>query len=194
MADKRGAFGMMPAGPLMKEHRLIERMLLLLRKQLETVESRREADSDFLRASVEFMRSYADRCHHGKEEDILFSALAEKPISREHRAMMDSLIEEHRQSRGIVTELDSARQRYEGGMEESLKDIARNLRALLDLYPHHIDTEDHRFFLPAMDYFSIDERDDLLRRFFDFDRALIHEHYRQVVEALEEQREAVYGC
>jgi len=194
MAEKRGAFGMMPAGPLMKEHRLIERMIGLFRKQLDTVELQRLADVDMLRNGIDFMRSYTDRCHHGKEEDILFAALSVKPLSDEHSALMNDLIDEHRRSRQIVSDLEAARERYAGGMEESLKDIARALRELIELYSHHIDIEDHRFFLPSMEYLSVDERDDILRRFVDFDRSLIHEHYRQLVEALEEQREVVYGC
>jgi hemerythrin-like domain-containing protein len=37
-------------------------------------------DNSIITGLVEFMRRYADQCHHGKEEELLFPALAEKGV------------------------------------------------------------------------------------------------------------------
>jgi len=71
---------MMPAGPLMIEHRLIERMIKLMEKEIAHMKKENRADIVFIDAAVDFIRTYADRCHHGKEEDILFRDLAKKKI------------------------------------------------------------------------------------------------------------------
>jgi hypothetical protein len=42
-----------------------------------------------------------------------------------------------------------------------------------------------RFFFPLLDYFSQQEQDRMLQEFWEFDRKLIHEKYRSVVEYAE---------
>ncbi len=69
---------MMPIGPLMIEHTLIERMIAIAKMGPGRLENERKADPAFIDDVVDFVRSYADRCHHGKEEDILFRELAKK--------------------------------------------------------------------------------------------------------------------
>lgn len=62
----------MPIGPLMKKHRLIERMIALMERELFRLKDGKEMDPVFIDVAADFIRTYADRCHHGKEEDILF--------------------------------------------------------------------------------------------------------------------------
>src|SRR5450756_838852 len=86
---------MKPIGPMMREHRLIERMLALLKQELGTIDARQKADPVFIETVVDFFKTYADRTHHGKEEEIYFRDLARKSISAEHRRIMEELVEEH---------------------------------------------------------------------------------------------------
>mgnify|MGYP000055270791 CR=1 FL=1 len=74
---------MQPIGPLMHEHRLIEKIIPLIEKQLKAVRQKGEVNGRFIEGTVDFFRTYADRTHHGKEEDILFTALREKELSSE---------------------------------------------------------------------------------------------------------------
>jgi hemerythrin-like domain-containing protein len=175
-----------PIGPLMWEHRLIERMVGLMEKELGRASRRGGgADPGFIAAAVDFFRVYADRTHHGKEEDILFKKLAEKDISAEHRKIMDELIAEHRQARELVGGLERAGSAYKKGDAGELDDIVGALRGLTVLYPAHIEKEDKRFFFPVMDYFAADEQDAMLGEFYEFDRGMIHEKYRKLVDGLE---------
>lgn len=61
---------MKPIGPLMIEHRLIERMVRLVERERDHIRAAGETDADFLGAAIDFFSAYADRCHHGKEESI----------------------------------------------------------------------------------------------------------------------------
>ena len=66
---------MKPIGPLMWEHRLIEQMVVLLRGEIDRITSRKTVNVILVEQAVDFFRTYADRTHHGKEEDILFRRL-----------------------------------------------------------------------------------------------------------------------
>lgn len=86
---------MQPIGPLMWEHRTIERAVKLMDDALGRMRRTGALEHRFLELSVDFIRTYADRTHHGKEEDILFRVLAKKPRDAVHRAIMEELMAEH---------------------------------------------------------------------------------------------------
>jgi hemerythrin-like domain-containing protein len=177
--------GRSPAGPLMAEHRVIERMLAVLVRELDAMAGQRRADPELIDVATDFIRSYADRCHHGKEEDILFRRLADKPLNAELAAMMAGLIEDHVHGRALTRALVEANDAYRAGNDESLAEIESNLRQLVEFYPVHIEKEDRHFFKPSLEYFTDAEREQMLADFEEFDRALIHEKYRKIVEDLE---------
>ena len=176
---------MMPIGPLMIEHRLIERMIRLLKHQLEKVGSQKEADPVFIDIAVDFIKNYADRCHHGKEEDILFRDLAKKSLSDKHRAIIEELLEEHVRARKATKSLLEAKERYLKGDASALNDIVDSITWLVSFYPIHIEKEDRQFFMPVMGYFNKQEQDAMLQEFYEFDRNLIHATYRSIIERME---------
>lgn len=180
---------MKPAGPLMIEHRLIERMIALLDHALARMREADEADVHLIAMGVDFFRTYADRTHHGKEEDILFRELRDKPLSKEHQDMTQRLIQEHIWARQAVGKLSTANHRYRHGDKGALPTMVYELGKIVDFYPRHIEKEDKHFFLPVMDYFSAAEQQAMLDAFWDFDRQMIHEKYRQLIEDAEKLKE-----
>lgn len=176
---------MLPAEPLITEHRLIERMISLMDRELQKIRTSGTADAAFIAKAADFLRTYADRCHHGKEEDILFRELAKKKLSPEHKKIMEELIREHVLGRGNVGKLIEANTSFRAGDKEALSGIISNLEILVKFYPVHIEKEDKRFFIPCMDYFSGKEKEAMLEEFREFDRKLIHDKYLKVVEELE---------
>lgn len=176
---------MLPIGPLMIEHRLMERMIALLKKEGNWIEREKNIHADFLDTAIDFIKTYVDGCHHGKEENILLTELAKKKVSDEHKRLMEEILEEHRQSRTAVTELEDAKAHYLKGDREALSTIVRSIRFLAGLYPRHIDKEDHHFFLPSMEYFNQEEKDAMLQHEYEFDRNLIHQIFREKVAAEE---------
>lgn len=178
---------MQPIGPLMIEHRLIERMMALIDRYARRMHNGGRMNVAFLDAAVDFISAYADRCHHGKEEGILFARLESKPLRDKLRAQMTELIDEHAQARRLTARLLAARGRHLRGDPTARQQVMDTLAELLALYPRHIEKEDKEFFRPAMEYLSQDEQAGMLEEFKDFDRRLIHEHYAQLIEQLESQ-------
>lgn len=176
---------MQARGPLMIEHRLIERILSVVRNVLSEIESKHAVDPVFIDTAVDFIRVYADRTHHGKEEDILFRALKHKPLAAEDRRIMEELIEEHVFGRQTTKALVEANTRYRNGDPTALADIAANLQTLTEFYPKHIEKEDKVFFPSSRAYFTDEEDQALLTEFYEFDRKMIHEKYESLVDQFE---------
>jgi hemerythrin-like domain-containing protein len=179
---------MMPIGPLMIEHRLIERMIALIKKEWQRIEAENTVQVTLIENMVDFIRMYADRCHHGKEEDILFRDLEKKDLPNKYQKTMQELIQEHVYGRKTVGKLVAAKEQYVKGNSESLGVIKEAFRELIEFYPKHIEKEDKHFFIPCMDYFTQEEQDQMLREFWDFDKKLIHEKYKKLVETLESEK------
>lgn len=168
----------------MIEHRLIERMLVLIKGAITQIGSNGRVDPFFIDTAVDFIRMYADRTHHGKEEDILFRELGQKNMSSEDRQVMSELIEEHRFGRKTTKALIDANTRYRKGDRAALADIADNLKTLVDFYHKHIEKEDRVFFPKSRSYFTDEEDKAMLAEFWEFDRRMIHEKYKAVIEEL----------
>lgn len=169
----------------MNEHQVILRMIDQMRDKAVRLSLGERLDPMFVATAVDFIRSYADRCHHGKEEAILFRELAERDLSAEDAQAMQQLIDDHVWAREKTRELVEASDAYFAGDEDELRHVIAALRQLSEFYPGHIAREDKEFFRHAMTYFDAREREALDVESREFDRMLIHERYRQVVEALE---------
>jgi hemerythrin-like domain-containing protein len=191
---------MQPIAPMMMEHRLIERMVGLMRQELERIRSNVAVDPEFafvdpvfIDIAVDFLRIYADRCHHGKEEDILFSELTNKDLAPDLKKLMDDLTEEHVRARELTKELVKAKEDYLRQEPEAVNQILFYLDKLTAMYPKHIITEDQHFFIPCMEYFTAPEKDAMLEKMWEFDRQMIHERYEGVVSAIENRRACGLG-
>jgi len=163
-------------------------MIKVMSEELDHIETTGKADPVFIETAVDFIRTYADRCHHGKEEDILFRDLEKKAMSEDHKKIMDELIEEHRWGREITMGLLKAKELYQQGDMEALSTIVHRMRFIVDFYPKHIEKEDKNFFIPVMKYFTGSEKNAMLQEGYGFDRQLIHEKYKDVVTEAERRQ------
>lgn len=180
---------MLPIGPLMKEHRKIERMVALIADEADRLaaDEGAEPDAEFNYDALIFMREYADECHHGKEEDILFEALQQRDISEEHEKIIERLISDHVRGRELAAALEEATDRWEDGDSDARADILEVFEGIADLYPEHIATEDDNFFIPVMDYFSDEEKEDMMEDMWDFDHELFTEMYTGCITQYEDE-------
>ncbi|MBN2301725.1 MAG: hemerythrin domain-containing protein [Lentisphaerae bacterium] len=179
---------MQARGPLMIEHRLIERILPVAKNVLDKIKSTGKADSVFVDKIADFIRIYADQIHHGKEEDILFRCLDKKPLSAIDRKVMKELIEEHVFGRQTTKGLVDANMRYRNGDTAALSEIADKLQILINFYSKHIEKEDKMFFPAAQSYLSDQENQAMLAEFREFDGKMIHKQYKALVAQMEQTK------
>jgi hemerythrin-like domain-containing protein len=176
---------MLPVDLLLHEHRIIERMVPPIKKELTRMEETKEVNPNFIDVTVDFIRTYADHCHHGKEEGILFRELAKKGLTTEHATTMRELIEEHVYARKTTRNLENAKESFVNGNLEALKEVRKFLEDLAEFYPKHIEKEDKKFFYPVMGYFTPQEQETMVQKFYEFDRKLIHEKYTKTIDKME---------
>jgi hemerythrin-like domain-containing protein len=181
---------MLPITPLMIEHREIERLIALMQKEGDRIKEDKLTDIDFIDDCIDFIKTYADRCHHGKEEGILFKELENKKLKTEHLKVLNQLIKDHQNTRDITSKLIDARNNYFKSEDDASKqifafEIHGYLEEFIDFYPQHIIKEEKEFFLSCMDYFNESEKKEILDKFWEFDRKLIHEKYRKLLEKYE---------
>lgn len=176
---------MQARAPLMIEHRLIERMLEIVKREAASIRETNEINPVFIDNVVDFVRIYADRTHHGKEEDILFRDLTKKNMTTEEKRIMEELVEEHRIGRKIVGELVESKERHLAGDHTALETVLAKLEFLISFYPRHIEKEDKVFFPAMIKYLSVEEQEEMLNEFRQFDSNMIHEKYRRFIEKLE---------
>ena len=182
---------MLPIGPLMVEHRLIERIIYVLKAELQRFKDNKDVEPVFIDNIVDFIRTYADQTHHGKEEDFLFRELKKKEISVEHRKIMEELIEEHIYGRTITGDLVKAKEDYLKGKNKNINIIIEKIKTLVEFYPKHIEKEDKQFFIPVMQYFTKEEQNALLLEGQIFDRKMIHRKYNDIVIKYEKERKII---
>jgi hemerythrin-like domain-containing protein len=181
---------MLPVDLLMQEHRIIERMISPIKTEIVRMEKTKEIDPKFIDVTVDFIRTYADHCHHGKEEGILFRVLTKKTLSKEHATIMKELINEHVYARTTTRKLESAKETVINGNTEAIKDVCKFLNDLAEFYPKHIEKEDKKFFFPSMKYLTLQEQENMLQEFWNFDRKLIHEKYAKTIDEMEKMASA----
>jgi hemerythrin-like domain-containing protein len=173
---------MKPIGPLMWEHRLIEKMLVSMMRHVDLIEKSKKVNPLIVDIAVDFIRTYADRTHHGKEEEILFRDLVKKDLTPELKKIMQELLDEHVWGRKTTAALVAAKVKYLEGHNDELPRIIDLARQLGNFYPKHIEKEDKHFFYPCQEYFDKDEQNKMLAEFWEFDRKMIHEKYNRVFE------------
>jgi hemerythrin-like domain-containing protein len=176
---------MQPRGPLMTEHRLIQRMIALMKTEAKKIEEQNTIYQSFINGTVDFLQTYADATHHGKEEKIFFRDLSKKKLSITDSLAMNELIEEHSKGRKMTAELVVSHDAYKNGNIEALHSLTRTLMEFVDFYPKHIKKEDEIFFPAAQHYLSAVEQKAILDEFNEFDRTMIHSKYKSLVDALE---------
>lgn len=179
---------MLPIAPLMVEHRIIERMIRIMKDETDALKVSKNPNVVFIDTAVDFLRTYADATHHGKEEGILFRELKKKELSPKHRAQMEDLINDHIIARKTTAELVDARNRFFSGDAGAIRTIVEKMQFLTEFYPKHIEKEDKQFFSSVMGYFSPEEQQALLEEGRAFDRKMIHRKYDGLVGELEEKR------
>ncbi|MFH1652096.1 MAG: hemerythrin domain-containing protein [Chloroflexota bacterium] len=175
---------------LKHEHRVIERMLSVLEKAAEKVEQGGELPPDFFNRAVDFIRNFADRCHHGKEEENLFPEMEKKGIGRETGPLGVMLLE-HEKGRAFVRGMAEAGERYAKGDKSALPEAIENARGYAQLLWQHIDKEDNILYNMADMVLTPQDQLALTERFEAVEQERIgsgkHEQYVAMVEKMAQE-------
>ncbi|WP_163192735.1 hemerythrin domain-containing protein [Clostridium thermarum] len=127
---------------MMYEHKYIKRTLAVIRKISIGVLNGNEVPFEDFKRIIEFVRNYADKHHHNKEEEILFKKMREDIGETLAGAPISGMLVEHDFGRLFIKNLDEALQRVKNGDLDSRVDVIANAIGYADLLNRHIDKED----------------------------------------------------
>ncbi len=174
-----------PTDILEEEHRLIQQAVAGMEALAETLEAGQVVESQVLQDIVEFMRTYADKRHHGKEEAILFPLLLARGVPAQG-CPIGALAHEHEEGRALVTAFAQASAAYAQD-STATEAVVKGLRGLIALYPGHIWKEDYLLFPMTNKILGAEDQDRLYEQFRAVDGEMsdnLLRHFRQVIAGL----------
>ncbi len=129
-----------PTEDLVREHGDILAMIQVVKEMVRRLEAGEPVDPDHIEKAIYFIRNYADKYHHAKEEDLLFPAMHEAGIPKEG-GPIGVMLAEHDEGSGYIATAAAAVERYRQGDAGAGAEIAANLRNYAGLLEQHINKE-----------------------------------------------------
>ncbi len=175
---------MEPTDVLRDEHEVIQQVLDCVEVLAQRAERSGELDLASARQALDFLGTFADRCHHGKEEQGLFPLLNLKGLPK-HVGPIAVMLSEHEQGRAAIRGMRDAVQQGESGAAGAARAFAAAARSYVSLLRQHIDKENGVLFPMADQMLGEPEQRSLLGAFADVERGDLGEgtHERYLVLA-----------
>ena len=173
---------------LKEEHQAIKRVLKVLQQAARDISNGKQHSPEVFEQAVDFIRNFADRCHHRKEEDILFKEMEKKGIPVKAGPIGVMLLE-HEKGRALVRGMAEAIPGYAQGVAQERKALADHLRSYANLLAQHIDKEDNILYPMANQRLTEKDQAALRARFEQVEKEEmgpgVHEHYHELIANLE---------
>lgn len=155
---------------MVEEHTNIRRILKVVRNVSYRVMTNGEYDLEDFPKIIDFIRTYADKHHHGKEEDVLFVTMNSSLENIAKSGAITGMYIEHDLGRLYMSNLEKALEKYNSGIDEARLDIIGNAIGYTDLLERHIEKENTALYKLA-------ERmlDDSSKKFIDIECKKVEE-------------------
>jgi len=134
---------------LSEEHKNILKVVEALNKETEKLKLEEEINKAFFAEVIEFIKNYADKFHHAKEEEILFKEFNKAcEEGRLHCNPIEQMMHEHEIGRKFVKEM------IEGLEKEDKSKLKNGANGYTNLLKEHIFKEDNILYPMADDALS----------------------------------------
>jgi hemerythrin-like domain-containing protein len=179
---------MKPTEDLMTEHRGIERMLATMTKAAARLKAGEDVPPQIFLDTVDFLRNFADKCHHGKEETELFPAMERAGIPRQG-GPIGVMLTEHEQGRAFIRAMSDAANRYGNDDQAATRPLVDAIDGYVGLLRAHIYKEDNVLFPMGEAVLPAAEKARLSQAFDHIEETVMgpgaHEHYHAMLDDME---------
>ena len=166
---------------LRDEHEVILRALGVLERIADRLAAGRAVSDSTLTDLVQLLQTFADRCHHAKEEDQLFPAMRAKGAG----GTVAVFLEEHEEGRGYLRTLASG---------VSSAERAAAARRYVAMLQDHIQRENEVLFPMADELFTAEEHGALARAYEDVELRVVGAGVHEGLLATLARLEAAVPC
>jgi hemerythrin-like domain-containing protein len=146
---------------LRAEHQGVLLMLDVLGEMEDRFEAGQPVPAEDMREALDFLKTFVDRCHHRKEEGLLFPAMREAAVP-DSAETIERLEREHVQGRELVGRVEEGVDRLEAGDITAGREVAEDLHSYGELLRRHIELEDDVLYPMAVDALPRNEQDRLV--------------------------------
>ena len=168
---------MKPTKILSEEHKNIIKIIGALNKECGSLESGKPLDKEFFIKAVDFIKNYADKFHHAKEEDILFKEFNK---SQSHCNPAEQMLYEHDLGRNFVKGMEQA------SKENNKEKLMENARGYSQLLQEHIYKEDNILYPMADEALNEKTQKSMLEKFKKLEKN--KEKYLSVLKYFEKRK------
>lgn len=175
---------------LMEEHRVIEGVISSMEAGTKRLETGQAVRAEFFIQAAEFIKGFADGCHHRKEEGVLFPAMEAAGVARES-GPIGVMLAEHEEGRRLIRGMRASAEKMQAGDEQAKDEVCQNARAYAALLRQHIMKEDNVLFPMAERVIPIAKQAEVAEAFERVEHEEtgegVHEKYLSLAEALERE-------
>ncbi|MDP2872003.1 MAG: hemerythrin domain-containing protein [Bacillota bacterium] len=187
---------MKPTETLKAEHRVIEQMLDLTEEAARRLAAGHPVTPALFERAADFFRNFADRCHHGKEEALLFVKLVEKGVPQDG-GPVGVMLAEHDTGRAHVRAMSAAARRLATGEAAAAREVVEQALGFVALLRAHIQKEDQVLFPLADRILTTGEQAELEQAFDLVETEDMgegeHERYHGMVHDVRQELRAAAG-
>ncbi len=173
-----------PSQELVNEHEAILLGLNILEQMTNMIQEAKLVEINDIEEMLGFLRVFADKCHHGKEEDLLFPAMEEVGIPNE-RGPIGQMLIEHNEGRKYIGEMAASIQ--EGNLLEN--NFIQAAGRYITLLRAHINKENKVLFPLGDKMLPIDKQKELMLKFQEFEQQVMgletHEKFHELLHNLQ---------
>lgn len=178
---------MLPTEELKEEHEGILKVLEVVERISEGIIAGEMPPVEHLKQLIEFFRVFVDKCHHGKEEGILFPAMEAAGIPREG-GPIGVMLTEHEMGRKLTSDMNELIEAHESGGKGSLMVLTNPALQYTNLLRSHIWKENNVLFPMADEKLPPERHEQISREFERLEAERIgvgkHEEFHGMIDTL----------
>lgn len=174
----------------MHEHKAIKVMLGIMARIADRIRQQGEADPEDIDKIVDFLKTFADKCHHGKEETVLFPALLDAGLPKQG-GPIGVMLHEHELGRGFIRDMSEEVNAMRKADQPAYNRTADAMLQYVNLLTNHIQKEDNVLFPMADKLLSSDRQEEIFQEFERIEEEVVghgvHEQYHELLKQLKEK-------
>ena len=176
---------------LRTEHRAVSLMLEIMEAVSVRINSGQSVQRQDLDNMTDFLRVFVDRCHHAKEEEILFPILEEAGIPKTG-GPIGVMLAEHEQGREYTRNISRNLINFEAADNSRAMELSNNMKAYIELLDEHILKENDVLFQMADKVLTEEVQEKLYDRFEELEEEVIGLGKHEELHKMLEKMSAVY--
>ncbi|MHC1732200.1 MAG: hemerythrin domain-containing protein [Bacteroidales bacterium] len=172
---------------LFEEHVIIMQALNIMQEISERLQRHEPVDRDDIAELLVFLSEFADRCHHGKEEDLLIPGILKSGVL-ENNGPISAILAEHTKGREYISRM---RRSIDGDIID--KDgFLGSSREYVSLLREHIRKEDTLLFPLVESRMPMEDQYRMYNEFMEFEAREIGEGHHAELHNKVERLESKY--